>query len=415
MRTRRITAEDIKHSLVNISQITFEVTDACNLKCKYCGYGDLYFGYDKREDQFLDFGHVKILLDYFSSLWGSNKTDSARPTTYISFYGGEPLMNMKLIEQVVDYVENLEVNRKFIFSMTTNAMLLDKYMEYLVEKEFSLLISLDGDKTAHSYRVTHSGKNSFDKVFTNVKGLQNKHPNYFAKNVNFNAVLHNRSSVDGVYYFIKNEFGKLPTIAELNNSGIRPEKIDEFNQTYRNKNESLMETENYEKISEDMFVNEPTTNDLLIYLHNYSGNVFNSYNDLFVDADKINIIPTGTCTPFSKKMFITVNKKILQCERIDHDFSLGSISENEVKLDLEHIASDFNTYLDKLQSQCSACSRVKSCTQCLFYIDDIKNKKSKCHGFMGKREFANYTSYCLSHLTRNPGLYKKLMEEVLIR
>ena len=176
-----------------------------------------------------------------------------------------------------------------------------------------------------------------------------------------------------------------------------------------------METENYEKISEDMFVNEPTTNDLLIYLHNYSGNVFNNYNDLFVDADKINIIPTGTCSPFSKKMFVTVNGKILQCERIDHDFSLGSISEKGIELDLERIASDFNAYLDKLQSQCNACSRAKSCTQCFFYIDDIKNIKSKCHGFMGKREFASYSSYSLNHLAKNPGLYKKLMEEVLIR
>ncbi|MEG1510810.1 MAG: radical SAM peptide maturase [Bacteroidales bacterium] len=415
MRTRRITAEDIKHSLVNISQITFEVTDACNLKCKYCGYGDLYFGYDKREDKFLDYSYVKVLLDYFSHLWNNNKADSARPTTYISFYGGEPLLNMKLIEQVVKYIEKLEVNRKFIFSMTTNAMLLDKCMEYLVSKDFKLLISLDGDETAHSYRVTHNGKNSFDKVFSNVKKLQKKHPSYFAKHVNFNAVLHNRSSVDSVHHFIKNEFGKLPTIAELNNSGIRPEKIEEFNRTYQNKHDSLLETENYEKISEEMFISEPNTNDLLRYLHSYSGNVFGNYNDLFIDKHSINIIPTGTCSPFSKKIFVTVNGKILQCEKIDHDFSLGNITENEVMLDLERIALDFNTLLDKLQPQCNVCYRAQSCTQCLFYIEDIRDSISKCNGFMGKREFILYSSHCLRHLAKKPNLYKKLMQDVVIR
>lgn len=415
MRTRRITSKDIKHSLVNISQITFEVTDACNLKCKYCGYGDLYFGYDRREDKFLDFSSVKILLDYFARLWKTNKTDSACPLTYISFYGGEPLMNMQLIEQVVNYIENLNINRKFIFSMTTNAMLLDRYMDYLVQKKFGLLISLDGDETAHSYRVTHSGKNSFKKVFSNVKLLQQTYSDYFAKHVNFNAVLHNRSSVGGIHSFIKEEFGKQPAIGELNNSGIRPDKTEEFNHTYRNKNESLLETENYKEISEDMFISDPHTNDLLIYLHNYSGNVFGNYNDIFIDKENINIIPTGTCSPFSKKMFVTVNGKILQCEKIDHDFALGNITPDGITLDLERIASDFNRYLDKLQSQCSACARQTSCTQCLFYIDDIRDTTSKCHGFMNKQNFELYSSYCLSHLAKNPTLYKKLMEDVLIR
>ena len=35
-------AEDIEFFLANTPQITFEVTDACNLKCTYCGYGEFY-------------------------------------------------------------------------------------------------------------------------------------------------------------------------------------------------------------------------------------------------------------------------------------------------------------------------------------------------------------------------------------
>ncbi len=35
----KITGKDIKNSLVNLSQLTFEVTDVCNLRSKYCGYG----------------------------------------------------------------------------------------------------------------------------------------------------------------------------------------------------------------------------------------------------------------------------------------------------------------------------------------------------------------------------------------
>lgn len=41
-------SEAIKMNLANLRQLLIEVTDACNLKCKYCGYGDLYANYDKR-------------------------------------------------------------------------------------------------------------------------------------------------------------------------------------------------------------------------------------------------------------------------------------------------------------------------------------------------------------------------------
>lgn len=415
MKFCKINAADIHSAIVNLNQITFEVTDACNLNCKYCGFGDLYFGYDNRESKYLKFEKVKIILDYLCAIWTENPSNHPNPLTYISFYGGEPLLNMKVIKQTVDYIERLDVNRKFVFSMTTNAMLLDKYMDYLSEKDFSLLISLDGDKEAHSYRVTHNGQNSFDLVYRNIKKLQSEYPDYFQKSVNFNATLHNRSSVEGVHSYIKAEFGKIPTISELNNSGIRPEKVSEFETTYRNKAESLASSEHYHEMVEEMFMRNPQTNDLLIYLHRYSNNVFRNYNELFIEKDKLSYVPTGTCIPFSKKMFVTVNGKILQCERIDHHFSLGQITENEVFLNLEEIADKFNGLISKLKKQCDACYRGKSCIQCIYYVENIHNSSNPvCKGFMSKDDFDNYTSYCLSHLKKNPHLYKRIMTEVIV-
>ena len=46
-----ISSEDIRYQLANLRQITFEVTDACNLKCKYCGYGYFYYDHHKRENK----------------------------------------------------------------------------------------------------------------------------------------------------------------------------------------------------------------------------------------------------------------------------------------------------------------------------------------------------------------------------
>lgn len=138
-------------------------------------------------------------------------------------------MNFGFIEEIVDYVKHLDItNRKFRFSMTTNGILLHKYMDFLVENKFHLLISLDGNEKNDSYRVDKSGKPSFERVVRNVNLLRETYPDYFLTNVNFNSVFHNRSCMEEVYHFFKDNYGKLPSISELNNSGIREHRIEEF-------------------------------------------------------------------------------------------------------------------------------------------------------------------------------------------
>ena len=139
--------EHIVRALSNLPQLVLEVTDACNLKCKYCAYGELYEGYDKRHNRKMSFDMVRRIIDYLYPLWTSKYNTSSQQTLYISFYGGEPLMNMPLIEKVVDYMEGLRIPHRTIrFSMTTNAILLDRYMDFIVEHDFSLLVSLDGNR-----------------------------------------------------------------------------------------------------------------------------------------------------------------------------------------------------------------------------------------------------------------------------
>ena len=169
MENLKISSKDIAYNLVHLPQLVFEVTDACNLRCKYCGYADLYEGYDKRENLKFPFHKAKLLIDYLHVLWQENECGGVVEPVSIGFYGGEPLLNVPFIEEVIAYLEGLPpVGKKFHYNMTTNAMLLDKYMDFLVEKEFRLLISLDGDKDGQVYRVDAAGRNSFDRVFANI-------------------------------------------------------------------------------------------------------------------------------------------------------------------------------------------------------------------------------------------------------
>jgi uncharacterized protein len=415
MNTGRISEKDIRYSIINLPQLVFEVTDDCNLNCYYCAYGDLYYGYDKREARYMKFSDAKLIIDYLAEFWRNYTTDAETPLTYFGFYGGEPLLNMSFIIEVVEYVESLNLPRTIEYSMTTNAILLDRYMYFLAEKHFHLLISLDGDKDSHGYRVDKGGHNSFDRVISNVRTLKEKYPTYFINNVNFNSVLHNKNSVEGIFNFINNEFGKSPQVSELNNTGIKKDKIEQFNRAYQSKRKSLQESQNNKSLYDKGFLNDPYVYNAMIYIQNYSQNVYKYYDDLFIDPNKINYTPTGTCIPFSRKMFVTVNGKILQCEKIHQNFTLGKVAGNTIELDLKKIAEKQNRYLDKMQQICSLCYNKLSCLQCLFNVDNIEIESSKpiCSSFMRKQEFNKYQYNCLKYIKEHHGLYRELVTKML--
>ena len=182
MKTVNLIDEKIvKNNLINLKNLVFEVTEKCNLCCKYCGLSErLYEKYDTREWRDLPFEKARLMIDYLVELWKDNFVKDANMPFIVGFYGGEPLLNISLIKQIIEYIEGSNiVGRKIYYSMTTNGMLLNRYMDFLKEKNFNLAISLDGGVTSQSYRVDFSGNNSYERVFQNIKSLQEKYPDYF--------------------------------------------------------------------------------------------------------------------------------------------------------------------------------------------------------------------------------------------
>ena len=91
-----VSKNTVYNSVRDLRQLVFEVTDACNLRCKYCTYSNLYEGYDKREDSYFSIKKAKNLIDYLANLWNNSHSDSLISPLAVSFYGGEPLMNIKM-------------------------------------------------------------------------------------------------------------------------------------------------------------------------------------------------------------------------------------------------------------------------------------------------------------------------------
>ncbi|HBZ67976.1 MAG TPA: radical SAM peptide maturase [Bacteroidales bacterium] len=413
-----VNAEMVRSSLANTPQITFEVTDACNLACVYCSYGELYFDYDKRDNKVLDVEKARRFLNYVAELWDSPLNKSTHNNLYLSFYGGEPLLNVPFIDEVVSFANNIKSKqRQFTYSMTTNGLLLDKYVDFLVINDFSLLISLDGNEFSHSYRVNKDGQNSFKHVIDNIEIIRHKYPDYFTKRVNFNTVLHNRNSVRDVYDFFKKNYNKIPSIGALNDMGIREEMKDEFMRMYRNTTDSLMQSENYSELETEMFLSSPTYHSATVYLLQHSEFKYENYNELlYGKVPQKKVIPTGTCLPFSKKVFITVNGKILPCERIGQQFALGCIEEKNIDLNFEAIAQKYNHFYSKTDTLCSECFNSKGCVQCLYNLDDLEEEgEPECKGFMTQEKFDLFRNSQLNFLARHPEAYSKIMNDVIYR
>jgi uncharacterized protein len=397
-------------ALINLRQLVFEVTSNCNLRCEYCGYGELYNTRRFTKGLNLKFPIAKNIIDYLFDLWNNNELDYDHRQTFVGFYGGEPLLNMIFIKKVIEYINSLPTpkRRSFSYTMTTNGLILKKHMDYLVEKGFTLLISLDGDEYAHSYRIDRKGENSFNRVFANVKLFQQKYPDYFSKNVSFNAVLTNRSNVFDIKEFIYENFGKYPTVSEMNQYGILSKQEGEFNKVFHSLANDWDNPENKESKNK-FFERSPQFRVLYHILMRLSGNSFHSYNSLLTTKETP-IFPTGTCFPFDRKLFLTADGNILPCERINQKFVLGKVTENGVNINYKEIAEKYSLYYRKIWTLCETCYTKPICEQCLFYVDNIEDKPS-CRNYRNKKKYDEFIRSCMSYLIQNPEIYQKMMKE----
>ena len=151
--------------------LTFVVTQECNLRCGYC------YMVGKNDMHRMDFETAKKIVDYFV-----NNKDTLFTTDYVvlDFIGGEPLLEIELIDKIVDYFR-LSVYKKkskwfgrFRILIQSNGVLVssEKFRKFLRKNHqmVSVGITIDGIKEKHDMqRVFPNGEGSYDIVEKNYK------------------------------------------------------------------------------------------------------------------------------------------------------------------------------------------------------------------------------------------------------
>ncbi len=105
-------------------------------------------------------------------LWGQRgKTRKL----FISFFGGEPLLQFELLRQVVSYATELGAQNAttFHFGLSTNATLLtDTVIQYLKKHQFHVNVGFDGPPKIHDRnRPMRNGNGSYDVVAPCIRRL----------------------------------------------------------------------------------------------------------------------------------------------------------------------------------------------------------------------------------------------------
>lgn len=170
----RVATDDTRHEGLTRT-CTLQVTDACNLCCTYC-----YQINKKHHSMTFD-----IAKRYIDMLLADDKDNDYVNTAIsegliIEFIGGEPLLEIDLIDKVTDYLHDQLIalkhpwRNKWMVSICSNGVLYrsEKFQEYIRKNKYhlSFSISVDGNKKLHdACRVFPDGSGSYDIAIDGVK------------------------------------------------------------------------------------------------------------------------------------------------------------------------------------------------------------------------------------------------------
>lgn len=161
--------------------ITFIVTKDCQLACKYC------YLVGKNEKERMNWEIAKAAIDYILS----HENDFNEQSVIWDFIGGEPFLEIDLIDQICDYIkcEMFRLNHHWFnsyrFSFSTNGINYDseKVQKFISKNQehLSIGITIDGTKRKHDLNRIWKGegpeRGSYEDVIRNIPLWLSQFPN----------------------------------------------------------------------------------------------------------------------------------------------------------------------------------------------------------------------------------------------
>lgn len=150
--------------------ITFIVTKDCQLACKYC------YLVGKNDKERMSWSVAKQAIDYILSM----ENDMREESVIWDFIGGEPFLEIDLIDKICDYMKTEMFRRdhhwfnSYRFSFSTNGINYDsEKVQSFIKKNhahLSIGITIDGTEVKHDLNRIYkgTGKGSYQSVVRNI-------------------------------------------------------------------------------------------------------------------------------------------------------------------------------------------------------------------------------------------------------
>ena len=374
----------------SIEMLTLQVTQQCNLRCRYCPYSGSYYN-RKHSSECMDINVAKEAIDFYI------KHSFDKQEINIGFYGGEPLIQYDMIKELVSYVYIKGEGKNINFHITTNATLLDlEKISFLAENKFKMTISLDGPRELHDKnRRQINGKGSFDRVIENIKIIQKHYPEYI-QGVMFNCVVDGR----GDYGCLNDFFTNYDVIKDIHTTfnniateGIKDKDLllssEEYDNAYQYEVFKLL-------LNKCNLISEKEVSTIVKSHYDYIRMKLKGKKE--GDISSATGHPGGPCVPGIHKLFVNIHGDFFPCEKLNENISEIIIGNAKDGFDFKRIEDILNVG-KSTQQECKNCWCSRYCYQCILFSEDgdsLSSKKRLSHCRSVKAATENmFKDYCL--------------------
>jgi len=400
----QISFEDVKMDLDNnLSHIILNITDKCNLRCKYCIFGEHYTVNDGTLVNTMSWETARKSVDFLLD------HSQNRERLVIGFYGGEPLLKLNLIRKVINYSKNKikEIGKKVNFAVTTNGTLLtNEACRFLVDEDFSLLVSIDGPKYIHDrYIVDAKQQGTWEKIVEGLKELKQMDPDYYDARVGFSVVLAPPFKLNEVYNFFRNfelrtHGPTFVSIASDRDTTFYDSFSTEIWRVY-NDQKKLLQSTLIDVISKG---DEPDEFLKSFFLKN----IYLQWHSRYI-GETSDLQANGICIPGQHRTFVAPKGDIFPCEKLAYRMPIGNVFTG---FDLKQIKYLLDKYIN-LCDNCYTCWLRRSCQICFAKVitsedhskydisEERKNLECRSMQEESKRSIALYAQI----LETNPDIF----------
>lgn len=363
--------EDILNNCMKI--MTLQVTQNCNLRCKYCVYSGSYSN-RVHSNKRMSYDTARKAIDF---LYAHSSMTAA---VSLGFYGGEPLLEFDLMKKCVEYAREKFSGKDLSFTLTTNATLLtEEIMDFFVENNFFVTISFDGPQEVQDKnRIMADGeRGSFNAVMENVDTFLNKYPD-FSWHVSFNAVLDPTND-----FCCSNDFFmNFETVKNITANGVLISTDGLKKELERD--EAFSIAYNYEMFKNFLWscgkLDEIGSKLSVAYIEQLEKLV--AKRAIGLEKNKKYAHPGGPCLIGVHKFFVNAEGNFYPCERVDESAEIARIGNLDSGFDYNRIKELLS--IGKItERECKNCWAFQFCIQCFRSAVDgdrlsKENRLEKC-------------------------------------